>query len=344
MKKLAIVSDDLFLAHSNPPGHPECPERLAGILDALGTSGLREKTVSMDARPATEEEVTLVHSKPYFDMVKSTSGKEFTSFDDDTSACEVSFDAALAASGGLIRSTEAVVSGEVDSAFVLCRPPGHHAERDRAMGFCLFNHVAVAASNLLANRGMERVAVIDWDVHHGNGTQHIFYDSPEVLYFSVHQFPFYPGTGSLKELGYEKGLGHTVNVPCPSMLGDEDYVRIFTEILGPVMDQYRPEFIIVSAGFDAYHVDPLGGMLLTAEGFARLTGFVMNLARKHCGGKIVFALEGGYNTAEIGNILRAVVEEIIGAKTSPSGFDPARTNCGHTVEETLRVYSKFWKF
>ena len=344
MRKLAIVTDDLFLAHRNPPGHPECPERLAGILDMLAATGLGEKTVSIETRPATEEEIVLVHARPYFEAVKATSGREFTELDADTSACEVSFDAALAGSGGLVCSADSVLSGEIDAAFVLCRPPGHHAERDRAMGFCLFNHVAVAAAHLVSNRGIGKVAVIDWDVHHGNGTQHIFYDSSQVLYFSVHQFPFYPGTGSLKELGYEKGLGHTVNVPCPSMLGDEDYLRIFGEILAPVMEQYRPEFILVSAGFDAYQADPLGGMLLTSRGFARLTRFALELAEKHCGGRIAFVLEGGYNTAEMGPIARAVVEEMLDIGKSPSDFDAQKTSCGHTVEETRRVYSRFWEF
>lgn len=344
MRKLAIVTDDLFLAHRNPPGHPECPERLAGILDMLAATGLGEKTVSIETRPATEEEIVLVHARPYFEAVKATSGREFTELDADTSACEVSFDAALAGSGGLVCSADSVLSGEIDAAFVLCRPPGHHAERDRAMGFCLFNHVAVAAAHLVSNRGIGKVAVIDWDVHHGNGTQHIFYDSSQVLYFSVHQFPFYPGTGSLKELGYEKGLGHTVNVPCPSMLGDEDYLRIFGEILAPVMEQYRPEFILVSAGFDAYQADPLGGMLLTSRGFARLTRFALELAEKHCGGKIAFVLEGGYNTAEMGPIARAVVKEMLDIGKSPADFDAQKTSCGHTIEETRRVYSRFWEF
>ena len=344
MRKLAIVTDDLFLAHRNPPGHPECPERLAGILDMLAATGLGEKTVSIETRPATKEEIALVHAKPYFEAVKATSRREFTELDADTSACEVSFDAALAGSGGLVCSADSVLSGEIDAAFVLCRPPGHHAERDRAMGFCLFNHVAVAAAHLVSNRGIGKVAVIDWDVHHGNGTQHIFYDSSQVLYFSVHQFPFYPGTGSLKELGYEKGLGHTVNVPCPSMLGDEDYLRIFGEILAPVMEQYRPEFILVSAGFDAYQADPLGGMLLTSRGFARLTRFALELAEKHCRGRIAFVLEGGYNTAEMGPIARAVVEEMLDIGKSPADFDPQKTSCGHTIEETRRVYSRFWEF
>ncbi len=271
MKKLSVVINDLFLSHSNPPGHPECRERLSAILQTLQSSGLLEKTVPADSQPATEEQITLVHSKSYFDMVKSTSDKEFSQLDDDTSTSEKSFDAALMGSGGLISSVDSILSGDIDTAFVLSRPPGHHAEHDRAMGFCLFNHAAVASAHLLTSNKLKRVLIIDWDVHHGNGTQHIFYDTPHVLYFSVHQFPFYPGTGSLKELGYQDGLGYTVNVPSPSMLGDEDYMRIFNEILGPIAEQYSPEFIIVSAGFDAYQADPLGGMLITRNGFARLT-------------------------------------------------------------------------
>jgi len=344
MKKLSIVGNDLFLAHQNPPGHPECPERLINILEVLKSSKLLEKTVPIDTRPATEEEITLVHSKPYFDMVRNTSGKEFSQLDTDTSACEVSFDAALAGSGGLICSVNNILSEKIDTAFVLARPPGHHAEHDRAMGFCLFNHIAVAAAHLLTNCGLKRVLIIDWDVHHGNGTQHIFYDSDKVLYFSVHQFPFYPGTGSLKELGYKDGLGYTLNVPCPSMLGDEDYLRIFTEILRPVVEQYVPEFILVSAGFDAYQVDPLGGMLVTSQGFARLTRFVMQLAKKHCQGNIAFLLEGGYNTAEMGLIIQSVIEEILDIKVSDTGFDFKRTTCKHTVAETAKTYSKYWSF
>ena len=344
MKRLSIVSNDLFLAHQNPPGHPECPERLTAILGALESSGLMEKTVPAATRPATEEEITLAHSRPYFDMVKSTSGKEFSQLDADTSACEVSFDAALAGSGGLVCSANDILSGKIDTAFVLARPPGHHAEHDRAMGFCLFNHVAVAGAHLLANCGLERVLIIDWDVHHGNGTQHTFEEDSTVLYASLHQYPFYPGTGSLKELGYKDGLGYTVNVPCPAMLGDEDYLRIFAEILEPVAEQYSPEFILISAGFDAYQVDPLGGMLVTSEGFARLTRFVTGLAEKHCRGNIAFLLEGGYNTAEMGLIMKSVIEEILDLKVSDTGFDSGRTTCEHTVSEIRRIYSKFWDF
>ncbi len=344
MKRLSIVTSDLFLSHSNPPGHPECRERLSVILQALRNSELLEKTVPINIRPASEKEITLVHSKHYFDMVKSTSGKEFSQLDDDTSTSEESFDAALMGSGGLISSVDSILEGDIDTAFVLSRPPGHHAEHDRAMGFCLFNHAAVAAAHLLADRNLQRVLIIDWDVHHGNGTQHIFYDTRDVLYFSVHQFPFYPGTGSLKELGHRDGLGYTVNVPLPFMSGDEDYMRIFTEILEPVTEQYSPEFILVSAGFDAYQADPLGGMLITRQGFARLTRFVTNLAEKHCGGKIAFVLEGGYNTAELGMIAQSVIEEILDVSISDTGFNPKQTTCGHAITEIQKVHSKFWNF
>ena len=344
MKRLSIVTNNLFLAHRNPPGHPECTERLTGILEELESSGLMEKTLPIDTRRATEEEIILVHSRPYFDMIKNTSGVEFSQLNEDTSACEVSFDAALAGSGGLICSVDSILSDKIDTAFVLARPPGHHAEHDKPMGFCLFNHVAVTAAHLLANHGLRKVLIVDWDVHHGNGTQHIFYDSNKVLYFSVHQFPFYPGTGSLKELGYRDGLGYTVNVPCPSMLGDDDYLRIFKQILEPVAEQYAPEFILISAGFDSYHVDPLGGMLVTQEGFSKLTRFVMRLAEKHCRGNIAFLLEGGYNTAEMGPIILSVVEEILDLKTSDTGFDLKRTTCEYTVTEIRRTYSKYWNF
>ncbi|NIP30093.1 MAG: histone deacetylase [Candidatus Dadabacteria bacterium] len=344
MKKLGIIKDDIFLKHSNGPGHPECPERLENIYKSLEISGLMNNLILLDFNKATEDQIISVHTKPYYDLIKSTSGIEFTQLDADTSACEVSFKAALKGSGGLITSVDSILKNDIESSFVFCRPPGHHAEKDRAMGFCLFNHIAVGAAHLLNKHKLERILIIDWDVHHGNGTQNIFFDSDKVLYFSVHQFPYYPGTGSLKELGYDKGLGYTFNVPVPSMLGDNDYLRIFTELLQPVVRQYKPEFILISAGFDAYFIDPLGGMNLTIEGFSKLTRFVLDLSDEVCDGNIAFLLEGGYNIAEMGPIINNVIEEILDLKNSGTDFDINNTNCAHTIDTVKEAYSRFWKF
>ncbi|MGH7885317.1 MAG: histone deacetylase family protein [Thermodesulfobacteriota bacterium] len=344
MKKLGIIRDDLFVKHSNGPGHPECPERLINIFNTLEQSKLIDKTVLLDFEPATEEEITRVHTKDYFDKIKATSGKEFVQLDADTTTCSVSFDAALRGSGGLIASLDHILEGKIDTAFTFERPPGHHAEKDRAMGFCLFNHAAVGASHLIYKHKLDRVLIIDWDVHHGNGTQHIFYNNQNVLYFSVHQFPYYPGTGSLKELGYDKGLGFNVNVPIPSMYGDDDYLRIFHEILTPVIKQYKPEFILISAGFDAFFIDPLGGMRVTANGFSKLTRFVLDAAKNYSDNKIAFVLEGGYNVAEMGNIIKEVTEEILDINISSTDFEPKNTNCDYSIEAVKNVYSPYWKF
>lgn len=342
MKRLAIYTDNIFLDHSNGPQHPECPERLISINNTLDSSGLRKKLIYPDFKAATRDQITAVHSNEYFDLIKSTSENEFTQLDADTTACEVSFEAALKGSGALIHSLDSIIDDEIDTSFVMPRPPGHHAEKDKAMGFCLFNHAAVGAAHLINTHMLERVLILDWDVHHGNGTQHIFYDNEKVLYWSVHQFPFYPGTGSLKELGYDKGLGYTFNIPVPSMLADNDYLRIFEELLIPVVKQYKPEFMIISAGFDAYFIDPLGGMNISVEGFAKLTRMVLNLAEKYSDNKIAFLLEGGYNTAEMGNILRNVIEEILDINKSDTTFDIGATNCDHTIEAVKETYSKYW--
>lgn len=344
MKKLALVKHDLFFQHTNGPNHPECAERLISIFNTLEKTKLIDKAVSIDFGPATEEDITRVHTKAHFDRIKATAGKEHVKLDEDTATCPVSFDAAMMASGALISSLDHILSGDIDTAFAFARPAGHHAEKDKPMGFCLFNYVAVAAAHLIHKHKMDRVLVIDWDVHHGNGTQNIFFDDPRVLFFSIHQYPFYPGTGSLKELGYDKGLGYNVNVPIPSMYGDDDYLRIFHEILKPVIAQYKPQFTIVSAGFDAFFIDPLGGMRVTANGFAKFTRFVMEAAIEHSENKIAFALEGGYNLGELGNIAKEVVEEIIDINVSSTEFNKENTMCDHTIEEVKRVYSPYWDF
>lgn len=343
MRKVGLVYDELFIKHINGIQHPECPERVEAIMNMLIQSELINQLEMLQPRDATKEEITVVHDETYYDFVASTKGIEVTNIDADTSTNPYSFDAAIRGSGGFISSLEKIANGELNTAFTLPRPPGHHAERDRAMGFCLFNHVAVGASYLLS-KGFKRILIVDWDVHHGNGTQYIFYHNPNVLFFSIHQFPFYPGTGSFNEKGTGEGEGFTVNIPSPPMLGDNDYLKIFHSILKPVIEQYKPDFILVSSGFDAYFVDPLGGMKITEQGFAKLTRFILNETEKHCEGKVGFLLEGGYNIQGLSTIMKVVIEEILDINTSDisePNDDPVSEMVIEGVKET---YSQYWKF
>jgi acetoin utilization deacetylase AcuC-like enzyme len=307
----AVVLDARMLAHDPGRGHPERPDRLRVLLDHLGDApGL----VRLGARLAEEDEIALVHAPAHVEHAASTAGRPRVQLDPDTATSPGSYEAARLAAGSLLNVCEAVLAGEVTNGFALVRPPGHHAERDRAMGFCLFNNVAVAAA-WLRRRGPRRIAIIDWDLHHGNGTQHSFADTDQVLYFSTHQYPFYPGSGGLEETGQGKGLGYTVNVPLSGGMGDEHYARIFNEILAPVARQYQPELILVSAGYDTAINDPLGGMNVSVEGFAYLTRTVKELAEELCHGRLLLVLEGGYHLQSLANGVLAGLVELLGRTT-----------------------------
>jgi acetoin utilization deacetylase AcuC-like enzyme len=314
LKPVAVVLDPLCLGHSNGPGHPESPARLAAIqrlLDDFPLPG-RGRLVFPPARDATFEELALVHTAEYIRRIEATRGQELTVLDPDTSASAGSYAAALRAAGGVLASVEAVLGGEYAGAFAAVRPPGHHAEAARAMGFCLFNNAAVAARWALERRGLRRVLLVDWDVHHGNGSMHSFYESPEVLYFSVHQFPHYPGTGREEELGRGKGQGYTVNVPLPGGQGDVEYLTVFRELLRPLAMAYGPELILVSAGFDIHRDDPLADMMVTEAGFAGLTRVLAEVAGECCPGRLAFALEGGYDLPALASGVSAVLRTLLG--------------------------------
>jgi len=344
MPKVGIVLDKLYVDHDNGMGHPESHERILAIVDMLKFTKLIDEVVNIVPRDATKEEITLVHTAEHFDKMASTKGKPKVFLDADTSTCPVSFDAAVRASGGVLSAIESVLEGEVDRALPLVRPPGHHAEADRAMGFCLFNNVAVGAAFLTRARGFNRVLVVDWDLHHGNGTQHMFYDDPSVLYFSTHQHPYYPGTGGLEERGSSEGEGYNINVPLPPGMGDAEYIKIFSEILGPVIEQYEPEFILVSAGFDTFLEDPLGGMKVTPEGFAKMTRFLTDRADKHSKGNIVFILEGGYNLDGLWVSSKEVVEELLDKKTSDYSVREDIPQVNSIIENVKKAYSQYWDF
>lgn len=296
MGRTGFIYHPQYLEHDMGGGHPESPDRLRAIVSRLEQSGMLNRLVRIEPSPASDEWITQVHAASYVEALKRrtpTSGR--VSLDPDTSMSSKSLAAAYLAAGGALAAADAIVAGSVDHAFCAVRPPGHHAERDRAMGFCLFNNVAIAARYLQRRHGMARVLIVDWDVHHGNGTQHTFDNDPTVLFFSTHQYPHYPGTGRATETGGGRGAGTTINVPMNAGEGDDTYREVFQKVLIPAADTFQPDFVIVSAGFDAHKDDPLASMGLTEEGYADLTRIVVSIARRHSRGRLLSCLEGGYN-------------------------------------------------
>ncbi|HJT21336.1 MAG TPA: histone deacetylase [Nitrospira sp.] len=296
MGKTGLVFHPAYLEHDMGAGHPESPERLRAIMRQLEASGTAARLVKIEPRKAEDEWITRIHSKGYVATLQQhapANGR--VSLDPDTSMSPGSLNAAYLAAGGALAAVDAIMAGQVEHVFCAVRPPGHHAEAGRAMGFCLFNNVAIAARYIQHKWGLKRVLIVDWDVHHGNGTQHSFEDDPTVLFFSTHQFPHYPGTGRVAERGRGAGEGFTINVPMESGQGDEEYREVFRKALVPAADRFQPDFVIVSAGFDAHRDDPLAGMGLTEEGYRDLTGIVVDIARRHAGGRFLSCLEGGYN-------------------------------------------------
>ncbi len=311
-RKTGIVRDERYLRHDAGFAHPESPERLAAIYRMLDNAEMAGKFHAIKPRQATREELERIHHPDYITLVAKTAGKSHFSLDPDTSTMADSYDTALVAAGGVCRAIDEVISGNVTNAFALVRPPGHHAEADRAAGFCLFNNIAVGARYATGKHGLERVLIVDWDLHHGNGTQHSFYEDADILYFSTHQYPYYPGTGVLGETGKGKGLGYTINVPLRPGAGDGEYLSIFRKILKPVALQFKPDIVLVSAGFDIYNQDPLGAMEVTPRGFACLTRVLLDIADACCGGKLVMVLEGGYNVEGEAASVRTVLLEMHG--------------------------------
>ncbi len=321
---VGYVYDPIHLEH-DVPGHPESPGRLRAIMSHLEASGLLGRMVEVPPRDATVEELTRVHSPALVEQVRAAADPYRDHWlDVDTYVVGKSYQAALQAAGGVMAATDAVLDGSVRSAFALVRPPGHHATPTHAMGFCLFDNVAVAAAHLLEARGLARVAIVDFDVHHGNGTQDIFYRDGRVLYFSTHQHPFYPGTGYFNETGDGPGKGAIVNVPLPAGTGDEAYLRAYREICAKVVRRFRPEFILVSAGFDAHFADPLAQMLVSTRGYYQIASLLRELAGELCEGRIVYALEGGYDHTALAWSAGACIETLLGRgfTADPLGLGP----------------------
>lgn len=288
------VYDPIYLEH-DLRGHPENRQRLETIRRVLEQHGMWERLTPIPATPISRERLERAHDGPYIDLVKRVSEQGGGHLDMDTYVRPASYDAALMAAGGLVEATRAVLDGEVENAFALVRPPGHHALRGRGMGFCLFNNVAVAARYALAERGLERVMIVDFDVHHGNGTQDEFETDPAVVYLSTHQYPHYPGTGYWNETGRGEGAGTVVNVPLGGGIGDQGFARILHEVVTPVAWRFQPQLILVSAGYDAHWDDPLASLVLSVAGYTAIAQALKELAGELCDGRLVLTLEGGYH-------------------------------------------------
>lgn len=295
----AYLVDDRLLLHDDFD-HPENADRLRAVLRALDDSGVRTELTQLEPRYATPEEISAVHQRRMIEHTQRMAMFGGGRLNPDTYVVQESWDVATLAAGSVARAVEAVVAGEVRNAFALVRPPGHHATPSTAMGFCLINNVALAARVAQRGLGLERVAIIDWDTHHGNGTQDIFYDDPGVLYVSSHTYPFYPGSGHWREIGSAAGAGSTLNIPMPAHTGDAAFVRVYEQLVLPAVRRFNPQLIIVSAGYDCHWRDPLAPMQMSVSGFAKLAQMIYDLAAEVCDGRLVCALEGGYDLAALG--------------------------------------------
>jgi acetoin utilization deacetylase AcuC-like enzyme len=294
--KSGLLYSDEYLKHVTPEGHPESPRRAEVVMKGLTDEGLTEKMTRIEARLAIREEVTRCHAPRYFETAKSDVEHGLPDLSTgDTHIMERSFDVAMLAAGGVINAVDAVVEGRVKNAFCVVRPPGHHATPVKGMGFCLFNNIAIAARHAQAKHKIGKVLIADWDVHHGNGTQDIFYDDGSVLFFDTHQAPWYPGTGDSSENGTEKGLNCIINNPFPAGAGRAEVYGAFESRLIDAANKFKPDLVMLSAGFDSRQGDPLGQFRLTDEDYIDLTKVMLHIAKEHAGGRLVSVLEGGYN-------------------------------------------------
>ena len=320
--RVGYLYDTAHLAHNNA-SHPENATRLTETLRALEQLGLTRELVQIPPTPATLDQILAVHTAQEVDLVRTASIQNRGFLDPDTYVTPNSFEAAVRAAGGAIACVDAVLAGQVTSAFALVRPPGHHATPDRPMGFCLFNNIAIAARHAITRYGLQRILIVDFDVHHGNGTQDAFYDCPDVLYFSTHQYPFYPGSGDLREVGSGSGTGYTVNIPLPAYCGDDEYRAVFRQVLVPVAKRYAPQLILVSAGFDPHWADPLASMRVSVRGFRDLLSMISLLVAELCQGRLMMTLEGGYNTQVLADVIATSLYLLQGADTVVDALGPA---------------------
>lgn len=331
-ERVALIDDAVFDTHRAPRMHPECPERLQAARN--GVRSARLEIVPIPARPARRVELAAAHSGDLLDRLETAlEPRRFAELDADTYLSPGSFDAAWRAAGGAVELVQALMNGQARRGIALLRPPGHHAERNRAMGFCLLNNVAIAAYAALG-AGAERLAIVDWDVHHGNGTQAIFEEDPRVMSISLHQWPLYPGTGAPDETGRGAGRGSQANFALPPGSGPAEYANAFRMGVLPTLDSFQPELILISAGYDAHRADPLASMLLDARAYAEMTSALVELAETHASGRIAAFLEGGYDLAALEESLEATAEAL-GGRNTPFRNAVCARSADASIRQTL---------
>src|SRR5258706_975334 len=317
----AYITDTRFAAHTLT-GHAEFAGRLTAVHEVMNEHRLQSRMRELTPVATSDQQLRAVHNDDYLQLLAWTETQKGLQLGPDTYVLPVSFGVAKLASGAAICAVDAVLNGEVNNALVCARPPGHHATQNMGMGFCLLSNIAIAARHACNAHGLSRVMIVDYDVHHGNGTQDVFYADPGVMFLSTHQYPWYPGTGAVEETGEGAGVGTTVNVPVPAGAGDEGYAQIFEQIVWPVAKRFQPELLMVSAGFDAHWADPLGNIQLSLPGYGHLTRELIKIADELCGGKIIFVLEGGYNLTSLSHGVLNVGDALLGESQvlDPLGF------------------------
>lgn len=339
MLRTGVLIDRRYQAHDPGDWHPERSGRIAALRAALEIYH-RPGIVPIEPRMATDDDLTLVHERGYIEAVAASSRHERFSFDPDTWTSSESHATARLATGGVLAVVDAVMAGHIANGFAFVRPPGHHAEAGQARGFCLFNSIAVAARHLRLRYGLERVMIVDWDVHHGNGTQHVFDDDPSVLYLSLHQYPHFPGTGTVGENGRGAGTGFTVNLPMPAGCGDDEQLELFLRVVEPICRQFAPQFVLVSAGFDGHHRDPLAGMRMSTDGYGTISRVLLRSCAEAAEGRCVATLEGGYDLAALTASALRVLDEMgcerLDEPPPDAAADPA------IVEPLIEAHRQYW--
>ncbi len=334
-----LVYHDVFTKHEMSLGHLESPLRVLHTMSYLKETGLLdiEKIRLVTPKAASFEDVLAVHDRAYLERVKEVSANGGGYFTLDTQANRHTYDAAIIAAGGGVMAVDNILDGVTDNALILCRPPGHHAEPSRAFGFCFINNIAVAANHLIEHRKLERVMIVDYDAHHGNGTQHAFFSTDRVMYVGIHQDgrTLFPGTGFIDEIGVGRGIGYNINVPLYPRAGDKSYGIVFNDVVKQAASSFKPEFILVSAGFDAHLRDPLTSLGLTFNGFAMMNRMLVEMAEKHCNGRLVFFLEGGYDLDVLSKCTKNLLEEIAGEEVKVS--EELNVESDHSINRTREI-------